>query len=47
MVDDDETHKIQLASVELEPRRISATGTTHLWELIGYVAFSGAKIEIP
>lgn len=41
----DEKFKVQLASVELEPRQFRPRGPEYLWDLIGYVNFAEVELE--
>ena len=41
----DEKPKVQLASVELEPRQHRKSGKDNLWDIIGYVNFTEPDIE--
>ena len=41
----DEKPKVQLASVELEPRQHRMRGQDNLWDIVGYVNFTEADIE--
>lgn len=46
MADDpDQKPKVQLASVELEPRQHRTRGQDNLWDIVGYVNFTEADIE--
>ena len=45
--EEDDKTRVQLGSVELEPRQFRQQGSDHLWDLIGYVNFGTDDVEIP